>query len=409
MSDAIQSEYERERDLIRFHIFYNRQHIKSTWILAIVMFVVFIFEESFGGSQSVPVLMRMGANMSARVLAGEYFRLFSSVFLHAGIMHIFFNIYVLFALGSFFNRILGESRFLLIFFLSGLSGSISSIYFSKAQISVGASGAIWGFFGASIALAFFKTTYLPEQMRARLQKITLINLAINLAFSFLPMIDIWAHLGGGVAGFLVSLSFVLGPQRGKLFKIATIVTTVVSGILAILFAASLIYASVVFRPWVNDFASSLGRVNLPEVGFHIDIPTKLQPNPGLGNTASTAYYVFGDPHMDRLVIEIQFFHHDMLGKKPDENWLLEQRRGLLEEASVAKEIKKTVFVRETHVGPLLYYEQPAPNADVKLHNYVVIRADYVVKISLAVTQSINQKTVDMLAMSMITSLQEMDK
>lgn len=117
----------KAKEIINFQISYNRKKIKSTWAIAILIISMFLLEEYFGG-QHISVLIKMGANVNIKVKEGEYFRLFTSVFLHAGFMHVFFNTYVLFALGGFFNRILGESKYLFIFLSSGLFGSLASIY-----------------------------------------------------------------------------------------------------------------------------------------------------------------------------------------------------------------------------------------------------------------------------------------
>src|ERR1700688_2944215 len=143
-------------DLMSFQAFYSRRQIKATWAIAAAMVLMYLLEEFLGGSTNTAVLIRMGANVSSLVKDGEYYRLATSVFLHSGILHIFFNTYVLFALGGFFNRILGESQYAALFFISGIVGSLASIFVGKSTVSVGASGAIWGLFGASLALSFVK-------------------------------------------------------------------------------------------------------------------------------------------------------------------------------------------------------------------------------------------------------------
>jgi len=137
--DEEQFDRAQVKEIIRFQMTYNKRQIKATWVLSVIIVGLFLLEEWFGGSQNIAVLVRMGANVSARVREGEYFRLLSSVFLHAGFLHVFFNTYVLFALGGFFNRILGESRYLTVFLVSGITGSITSVFFGKSAVSVGAS------------------------------------------------------------------------------------------------------------------------------------------------------------------------------------------------------------------------------------------------------------------------------
>lgn len=135
----------------------------------------------------------------------EYWRLFTVALTHGGIMHLFFNMYALLILGNSIETSLGRNKFLLIFLISQLGASLTSIYFSAFNtISVGASGAIFGLFGA---LAVISKRYGLET------KQIYVIVGINFAIGFiLPGIDWRAHLGGLVSGALVSL-FLLAPTR----------------------------------------------------------------------------------------------------------------------------------------------------------------------------------------------------
>src|SRR5438105_1595814 len=126
MAEKKMNDQSEARELMTFQLFFNKRQMKTTWALAIVIAIMFFLEEIFGGSTTTSVLVRMGANVRELVAEGQYFRLLTSVFLHAGWLHVFVNVYVLFALGGFFNRILGESKYLTVFLLSGITGSLSS-------------------------------------------------------------------------------------------------------------------------------------------------------------------------------------------------------------------------------------------------------------------------------------------
>lgn len=392
------------REIIRFQISYNKQQIKATWTLAVVIVAMYLVEELFGGSQNIAVLVRMGANVSENVREGEYFRLLTSVFLHAGLMHVFFNTYVLFALGGFFNRILGEARYLTVFFVSGLMGSMASVYFGKSDVSVGASGAIWGLFGTSLGLAIFKTSLIPEAIRLRLRKVTLINLIINLGISFLPMIDFWAHIGGGIGGFLVSLAIIFPSRNAVLYRWFGTGFAVIAFSFSMLYAASIGYVMWHYEPWADQFSMELVETKLVDVDLSIKIPEGLKETRGANNTSQTAYYIFGDPKTDRLVLEVHFFHEAMLGSKPDKEWLMAQRDDLLAEASVPAQVKKSVYFRDTKDGGMLYYQQPARDTDITLHNYVITRGSYVIKMAVIAASNIAQKRVDELASKMLGSI-----
>ena len=109
-----------------------------------------------GGSTNLRVLVQYGANFGPAIIRGETWRFFTSMFLHIGIAHLLFNSYALFIFGIEMERIYGTGRFLSIYVLSGLYGSLASFSFSgQAVISAGASGAIFGIIGMNLAFFWF--------------------------------------------------------------------------------------------------------------------------------------------------------------------------------------------------------------------------------------------------------------
>jgi membrane associated rhomboid family serine protease len=137
---------------------------------------------------------------------GEWWRLFTSAFLHGSFIHIAFNMYVLFFLGPTLERILGHTRFLILYVLAALGGSVASYWFSDINtVSVGASGAIFGLMGA-LVVAGHRLKYDITQV--------LILLGINVVIGFIsPNVDWRAHFGGLVIGALVAAIMVLPPKR----------------------------------------------------------------------------------------------------------------------------------------------------------------------------------------------------
>jgi rhomboid protease GluP len=180
-----------------------------TWILLGVIAVVFGLETLIGGSTDTKVLIRMGAKFNPLITAGEYWRLFTAMFLHIGVMHLIFNGYALLVIGTELERLLGWGRFLAIYLLSGLFGSLASYAFG-ISLSAGASGAIFGLIGA---LAAFFTLYRQQLGRwgqRRLANIIFL-IAINLFLGFTqPGIDNLGHMGGLVSGF--ALGWALVPR-----------------------------------------------------------------------------------------------------------------------------------------------------------------------------------------------------
>ncbi|MEI2690277.1 MAG: rhomboid family intramembrane serine protease [Anaerolineae bacterium] len=130
-----------------------------TFILLGVNVAVFLAMTLFGalnglglnGSQDTRVLLIFGAMQNQMIAAGEFHRLLTSMFLHIGLIHLLFNSYALYVVGQDVERLYGSARFLVIYFLAGLGGSLASFVLGTGAISAGASGAIFGLFGASIA------------------------------------------------------------------------------------------------------------------------------------------------------------------------------------------------------------------------------------------------------------------
>jgi rhomboid protease GluP len=180
-----------------------------TWILLGVIVVVFLVETAAGGSTETDVLVRLGAKVTPLIASGEYWRLLTSMFLHIGLVHLAFNGYALIVIGTELERLLGWGRFLTIYLLSGLFGSLAS-YALSSSLSAGASGAIFGVIGALAAFFLRHRQQLGRWGQRRLANIAFL-LVINLFFGFTrPGIDNLAHLGGLVSGFF--LGWVLVPH-----------------------------------------------------------------------------------------------------------------------------------------------------------------------------------------------------
>jgi membrane associated rhomboid family serine protease len=137
---------------------------------------------------------------------GEWWRLVSAAFLHGSILHIAFNMYVLYALGPTLERILGHSRFLILYVLAAIGGGVASYLISDMNtVSVGASGAIFGLMGALVVAG--------RRLRYDITQV-LVLLGINVAIGFIsPGVDWRAHLGGLITGAVVAAIFVLPAPK----------------------------------------------------------------------------------------------------------------------------------------------------------------------------------------------------
>ncbi len=177
-----------------------------TYVLLVVLVLVFVADyylltDSLGRR----IVYAYGAQANEYVAAGQYWRLLTSVFLHAGITHLAFNGYALFVLGRDIEGIYGSLWFTVLYFLSGLAGSVAWYVLGDPVPSLGASGAIFGLFGAEAAFFLRNREMFGQLGRQRLRSIVML-LVINLVIGFaIPNINYIAHLGGLAAGFLVGL------------------------------------------------------------------------------------------------------------------------------------------------------------------------------------------------------------
>ncbi|EFO79341.1 Rhomboid family protein [Oscillochloris trichoides DG-6] len=164
-----------------------------------------------GGLQPrLSVLVFLGAKVNELIAAGAYWRLLSATFLHGSLIHILFNGYALYALGPETERIYGTRRFLALYFLAGLGGSLAS-YLLSPSVSVGASGAIFGLIGGLGIFYYLNRAVLGNFGKAQVQNmatVALINLFIG--FSAPSIIDNWGHLGGLVGGIVAG--WALAPR-----------------------------------------------------------------------------------------------------------------------------------------------------------------------------------------------------
>ena len=160
--------------------------------------LVYLVTVAQGGGLNAPggKVFTQGLLYGASVAHGDYWRLFTVMFLHGGMLHIAFNMFALWWLGSVVEQLIGPVRFLLVYLASGLAGSAGALLVSGLYVpTVGASGAIFGIMGALLILEFMQTGSLAGQAMTMI----VINLALTAA---IPGISIGGHLGGLVGGIV---------------------------------------------------------------------------------------------------------------------------------------------------------------------------------------------------------------
>lgn len=207
---ATDEELDDERRQVALRAHFARKPV-VTWTLIGVISAMFAGQQLLGGTEDPYVMIRLGGQVPDEILAGAWWRLVSSAFLHAGFMHFALNTYVLYVVGNTLERILGSARFLVAYTLSVLCASLTALVFSDARLTVGASGGVFGLFGVEAIVVFLRPELLPAQIRQTHSRNVIINLLINVANSFRPNIAMAAHFGGGLAGAIVGLFLV--PHR----------------------------------------------------------------------------------------------------------------------------------------------------------------------------------------------------
>ena len=177
-----------------------------TVFLILINILVFLAVELTGGSEDTMHMLQCGAGYTPAIIQGEYYRIFTSMFLHFGAPHLINNMLVLFVLGQRLEPVTGKIKFFLIYIFGGLGGNMLSLFFDmyagNASLSAGASGAVFAVMGGMI--------YVIIRHRGRVADLTvrqmLIMAAFSLYFGFASEgVDNVAHIGGLLSGFLIAV------------------------------------------------------------------------------------------------------------------------------------------------------------------------------------------------------------
>lgn len=176
--------------------------LSATNLLILANVAAYAFIALHGGPNEGNPYFIAGSLIGQRVIAdGEWYRIFTGAFLHGGLWHIAINMFALYQLGTFVENALGPWRMLAIYAISLVGSGLAVVYFDPNQATVGASGAIFGLFGALLAIG----VRLGKRGRTLIAS-TLPILLINLAFTFaVPFISKSGHLGGLASGFAAGL------------------------------------------------------------------------------------------------------------------------------------------------------------------------------------------------------------
>jgi membrane associated rhomboid family serine protease len=204
-------------------------------------------------------MLRWGANYGARTLGGQWWRLLTATFLHFGIIHLAFNMIVLGGVGTLVERLLGNVGFLVMYLVSGLLGSVASLLWNPYAVGAGASGAVFGVYGALLGFLVRQRHSVPVEVLAAYRNSTLAFLAYNVIYGLMAEgIDMAAHIGGLVAGFGCGLiqarPMTAGPRTDR--AVRNLVVAVGGVTLAVLV--------VTLHPRVPDFIEEVHRFDATE-------------------------------------------------------------------------------------------------------------------------------------------------
>ena len=200
-----------------------------TYALMAINITIFLYLLIFDTTGNIT---NMFVNNYEKVQAGEIYRLITAMFMHGGIIHLLFNMYALYTLGPQVERYYGSKRFIFIYFLSGIMGSIFSCLFLKSGASsLGSSTAIFGLLGSITYFTYYYRATIQGFLNGPIVPALITNLIVGLMFT---NIGIMGHIGGFIGGLLVAMAIGIGDKGRK--------TDQINGIIVyILMAASLLY------------------------------------------------------------------------------------------------------------------------------------------------------------------------
>lgn len=181
------------------------QRIWLTYVLLAAIGAVFLGQLALAPIEGdVDPIINLGAKVNSLIAAGQLWRLVTPIFIHAGLTHFLFNAYALYLFGRRVESAYGAARLFILFFFSGIGGTIASLWLSP-YISVGASGALFGLFAAEAVLLWRNRALLGAYANSRLGNL-LVMAVLNLFIALAPgsQIDLWAHVGGALTGALMA-------------------------------------------------------------------------------------------------------------------------------------------------------------------------------------------------------------
>jgi len=206
---------------------------RITYSIIILNLIVYIISSFFSQDiidMDIQTLVDMGALYGPfTVLKGEWWRLFTAMFLHAGMTHLLMNMFSLYLIGRGAEMYFDTKSYLSIYLFSGLLGGLVSLYIHPVSVGIGASGAIFGVFGALAGFFLAHRERIQEHTKAFMKDFAII-IGINLVIGFsIPSVDVSAHAGGLLVGFIGGFVLSKNPKWILAYSIAMVLLMIAIG------------------------------------------------------------------------------------------------------------------------------------------------------------------------------------
>jgi rhomboid protease GluP len=195
----------------------SKGNLYVTYAIIAINVLIFILMAVAGAGIMEPngiVHISWGSNYKVLTQSGDWWRLFTNVFLHFGIIHLAMNMYCLYSIGTYLEPMLGKAKYITAYVCTGILASVVSLWWHKNGVnSAGASGAIFGLYG--LFLAMLTTNLIPKQLRKPLLQSIGLFVVFNLLYGTKGGVDNSAHIGGLVAGFAIGYLYVYAIKKEK--------------------------------------------------------------------------------------------------------------------------------------------------------------------------------------------------
>lgn len=198
-----------EREAAKNEAIFSKKKVVVTYILLAISFLLFFLGRLYPGILASTVLL------GKEDMGTSYIRILANIFVHYSIWHFLFNMYALYVVGSEVEGLLGKGKFLFVFLISGIAGSLLTMPFLKdMQFSLGATGAIFGILGSILYFGYYYRVYLGTIVQSQIIPLIFFYFILSL---FLPSVLFAAQVGGLLAGVFATMALGI-PYKTTVFE-----------------------------------------------------------------------------------------------------------------------------------------------------------------------------------------------